>query len=259
MNPILESLYPDESVVARRRARGFPRLDPVPDQYTAYLHLEMWLCFLNGLDHAALVISCALVDFAVKNAVYYKAYVDAGCKFDPNQWDNVDGLEFGNVIGRAKTQGVVTKEQWQQLEWLREHVRNVYMHGATPEWLKDKAMSGVIVGNLDTGEVEERTVKLRENLSLQREARIRADRNACNEVIPIVDGLVRVLARGIVLRLEDWRTKNPSTAIKAQVDRILENMHKQGLEVDQIVMRDIPPDLVPPDKTNGPKTEGTPG
>jgi hypothetical protein len=47
MNPILEQIYPDDNVVARRRDRGFPPLTPPADQYTTYLHLEMWLCYLK--------------------------------------------------------------------------------------------------------------------------------------------------------------------------------------------------------------------
>ncbi len=50
MNPILEDLHPDKGAVARRRAKGFPPLHAATDHYTAYLHAEMGLCYLNGLE-----------------------------------------------------------------------------------------------------------------------------------------------------------------------------------------------------------------
>jgi hypothetical protein len=254
MNPILEDLYPGDNVVAGRQAKGYPPLDLVRDQYTAYLHLEMWLCYLNGLDHAAVVMSCALIDYAVKNALYVKAYVDGGCSFSPDEWDKIDCLEFGEAINMAKGRGVVTKDDWELLEWIRVHIRNEYMHGATPKWLKDKEM-GVVTGDLETGAVHERTVTLREDLSLQRQARIRADRNVCNKVIPLVDRLVRVLVQGIHQRVEEWRQRNPSTATRAQVERVLENIRKQGLSVDQIVMRDIPIEMRQPRASQEPGPE----
>lgn len=242
MNPILEGLYPDNDVVARRRAQGFAPLNPAPDQYTAYLHLEMWLCYLNGLDHAAIVMACALVDFAIKNTLYFKAHVAAGCKFDPAQWDNIDALEFAALIRLAKSRGVLTKEQWQALEKFRVRVRNVYMHGATADMVKDLDLE-VVEGDTQTGEVTERAFSLREDLSLQREVRLRSDRNTCNAVVPWIDECVRMLARDIAHWLEQWRALNPSSPTKAQVERVLENMHKDGHKGDLLIMKDVPPDM----------------
>lgn len=242
MNLILEGLYPDNDVVAKRRAKGFAPLSPALDQYTAYLHLEMWLCYLNGLDHAAVVMACALVDFAIKNTVYFKAYVEAGCKFDPAQWDKIDALEFAALLAMAKSRGVLTKEQWQYLDRFRKEIRNVYMHGATADSVKDLDLEAV-EGDTQTGEVTEGSFRVRNDLSLQRQVRIFADRNTCNVVIPRIDECVRMLAHDAVHRLEQWHSQNPSSLTRVQVERVLENMHKGAHKVDRVIMREIPPDM----------------
>jgi hypothetical protein len=146
----------------------------------------------------------------------------------------------------AKSHGVVTKDVWQQLEWLRKHIRNVYMHGQTPHWLKDKDAEGIIQGNLETGEVAERTVKLRENMTLQRYYRVGIDRNVCDQVVRLVDGLVRDLVAQSKKALDEWRQKNPSKPTRKQVERILQNMEKQGLEADLIITSDIPSGMPAP-------------
>jgi hypothetical protein len=191
-------------------------------------------------------MACALVDFAVKDAVYTDVWVKADCRFDPDEWDKIDGLKFGQAINRAKSARVVSKEEWKQLEWLREHVRNVYMHGATPAWLKDKDVQGIIQANLDTGEVAERAVRLREDMTLQRYYRVGADRNICDEVVRLVDRLVRTLVGRSWKALNEWRAKNPAGPTRAQVERVLQNMEKQGLQADLIIMSDIPVDMPAP-------------
>lgn len=246
MNPILEQVFPDKTVLAKRQAIGLPQLVPAMDAFTAYLHEEMRTCFLNGHDHAALVMACALLDFAVKDAIHFDVYVKRDCNFIPDEWDKIDELKFGQAINRAKSAGVVTKDEWNQLEWIREHVRNVYMHGQTPPWLKDKDAEGIIQGDLNTGEVAERTVKLREDMTLQRYYRTAIDRNICDHVVRLVDGLVRTLVARSKTALDEWKARNPSSPTRAQVDRVLRNMEKQGLQADLIITSDIPKDMASP-------------
>ncbi|MFQ5473080.1 MAG: hypothetical protein ACE5FA_09375 [Dehalococcoidia bacterium] len=260
MNPILENIYPDKTVFERRQRIGLPQLTPAMDAFTAYLHEEMRACFLNGHDHAALVMACALMDFAVKNAIHFALFVKADCVFDPDTWDEIDKLEFAPAINRAKSAGVVTKDEWKELEWLRKHIRNIYMHGQTPPWLKDKDAEGIIQGNLETGEVMEQTVKLREDMTLQRYYRTGVDRNICDQVIRLVDGLVRKLVVRSKNALDGWKAKNPSKPTRHQVERILHNMEKQGLEADLIIASDIPADMpnpsAEPDAGSGDSDEG---
>ena len=152
MNEILENLYPVKDVVARRQAQAFPPLLPRTDLFSGYLHEEMRQCYLNGHDHAALVTACALIDSTIKDAIHLSAFVEADCVFDVAEWDKIDAMKFGQAINMAKSRGVVAKAEWEELEWMREHIRNVYMHGQTPHWIKDKDDT-VYIGDVMTGEV----------------------------------------------------------------------------------------------------------
>ncbi len=176
MNPILEQLYPDKTVVARRRQAGFPPLSGTLDAFTAYVHDDMRACYLNGCDPAAIVTACVLIDFALKDAIHFDAFVKAEQKFNAKQWDQIDGFDFSTSINSARARGVVNKDECKQLHWLRKEVRNVYPHGQTPDWIKNKS-EDIWEGNLDTGDVQRRTVSVRDNIVLQRQIRIVADRN----------------------------------------------------------------------------------
>jgi len=259
MNPILESIYPDKGVIARRQSIGLAPLLSRYDPFTDYLHEEMRQCFLNGHDHAAIVVACALVDFAVKDAVYVEAFVKAGCEFNADEWDEIDGLSFGDAINRAKLCGVVSKKQWKHLEWIREHVRNVYMHGQTPHCIKDKDDT-FWKGNLETGELTETTVNVRDEIVLQRVIRIAADRNICDQVVRLVDAIVRTLCARSDKAIALWKAKYPFKHTRAQLERMIENMRERGIGPDFIITGDLPLDSPPAtddlssndDRTSGP-------
>lgn len=84
MNEILERIYPDKQLLARRQAAGLPVLAPWTNAFTAYLHEEMRMSFLNGHDHCALVTSCALIESAVKNSIHFHSFVKADREFKPD-------------------------------------------------------------------------------------------------------------------------------------------------------------------------------
>lgn len=240
LNPLLEDIHPDNGVVARRQARGFPPLKPPLDHYTAYLHLEMWLSYLKGLDHAAVVTACALLESTLKSALYLLHHAKAEFAFDRVAWDSIDELEFGRAASMAKSKGLVTKEEWQQLEWFREHIRNDYMHGATPKWLKDKPADDFVQAELETGEVKEAEGTLGDHFVPQRIARVAADRNACNEVVPAADRLVRIISANALANVEQYKREHPSSATVKQLEQVLENIQKQGMDVNTLIMSDIP-------------------
>lgn len=251
MNKILENLYPDKDIVARRRGQPIPPLLPRTDLFSGYLHEEMRQCYLNGNDHAAIVTACALIDSTIKDAIHMQAFTKADCVFDPDVWDKIDAMKFGQAINMAKRRGIVTKDEWKKLEWLREHIRNVYMHGETPHWIKDKKDT-VMIGDLDTGKVEKVTVNVREDIVLQRTVRIVADRNVCEQVVALVDGFARMLNTRSIKDLEEWKKMNASKPTREQVDRVLRSMQKQGLEADLIITADYPDDApaAPEELTN---------
>ena len=244
MNAILERVFSANHLVERRRRRGLPtQLVPCTDTFTAYLHEEMRQTYLNGHDHAAIVTACALIDFCVKDAIYFEQFVAQDCVFSPDEWDQIDRLEFGKAVNLAKTQGLVTKDEHKKLKWLRKHIRNVYMHGQTPPSLKQKDFDGLVEGNLETGEVTVNTVSLHDNIVMQRMMRLVMDRNTCEIVIPLVDRLVRSVSVRSQDILQDWKKRNPSKPTVKQVQRVLAAMQHAGLDADMIVTSDYPVDF----------------
>lgn len=146
----------------------------------------------------------------------------------------------------AKRRGIVTKAEWKQLEWIRTEIRNVYIHGETPRWIKDKTVT-FVKGDLDTGEAVEVTCRVRDDIVLQQQFRIVADRNVCNGVIRLVDKIVRKLVAGEVKVSEEWQRENGSKPTREQVDRVLDTIRQKGLnQGDLIVMNDYPDDTSSP-------------
>ncbi len=245
MNHFMESFYPAGDIVMRRQASKCLPLDPPLDSFTAYLHEEMRQCYLNGLDHAAIVTACALADSAVKAAIYMNEFVKAEGDFDAKEWDEIDGLNFGEGIDKAKKHGVVTKAEAEQLHWLRKHIRNPYMHGETPPWSKEFVPEGVMIADANTGEVKEWKGKLRDDIALQRQMRLVADRNACCQIVPLVDALVRAIGRRATDKLKAWRDQHGDRITSEQINQALDKMLAQGFVPDQIIASDIPDELKP--------------
>ncbi len=245
MNHFMESFYPAGDIVMRRQASKCLPLDPPLDSFTAYLHEEMRQCYLNGLDHAAMLTACALADSAVKAAIYMDEFVEAGGVFDSDRWDAIDGLKFGQAINLAKSRNVVTKDEHEKLEWLREHIRNPYMHGETPPWSKEFIPDGVMVADTQTGQVKDWRGKLRDDIALQRRMRLVADRNACCQVVPLVNGLVCVIGKRALDKLKTWRDRDGEKVTSQDIMRALDKMLAQGFVPDQIIASDIPDELKP--------------
>lgn len=245
MNHFMEGFYPGDDLVRRRQASRCLPLDPPLDSFTAYLHEEMRQCYLNGLDHAAILAACALIDSAIKASIYVDDLVSADGEFKAEDWDRIDALKFGAAINMAKSRGVVTKDEHEKLEWLREHIRNPYMHGETPPWSKEFVPDGVMVADLHTGEAKAWEGKLRDDITLQRRMRLVADRNACCQVVPLVDGLVRVIGKRALDKLNAWRVTEGDKVTSDQIKTALDKMLDQGFVPDQIITSGIPEELMP--------------
>jgi hypothetical protein len=227
MNRILENIYPDKNVLASRQADPLPCLPGGFDPFTEYLHEEMRQCYLNGHDHAALVTACALLESAVKVAIYVVELAKCGYVDNPDEWDKIDSLEFGPAVNRAKAQGLVTKEEWKKLEYMREFIRNPYMHGQTPDWVKDQDYE-VMVGDLETGAVAEDSLRGRRDPGIQRVIRICADRNVCDWFVRFVDGCVRTLVARSRSLLDEQKKANPFNATPEQIERVGRRMQELG-------------------------------
>lgn len=240
MNAVMESVYTDRSLLEQRQANPLSPLGTPLDPFSSYLHEEMRQCYHNGHDHAAIVTACAVLDSVLKDAIYFDEYIKADCRFARSTWDEIDGLEFGPLIHRARRNGVTDKKQHKALEWFRKNVRNVWMHGSTPPDLKDFVIVDVVQANLQTGRVRARAIKAGSNLPLQRMMRIVADRKWCAQVVPFADGMIRALTSACHGRLQEWSKRHPGKSSRKRLERVLKHVEQRGINPDFIMVRDTP-------------------
>lgn len=248
MNFVLEGIVnqfsPGEDTIADRNKCPIPVLpmSPALDAYTAYLHEEMRQSYLNGLDHAAIVTACALLEYTLKEAVYSELHFRDERKFNKVKWNEVESKDFSTIMNWAKSLGILSKAGHKQLESFRNTVRNNYMHGTTPDRVK-KTKWQVFDGNWKTGEVELREIELNEDLSLQRMCRLVYDRMQCAPVVEFVDKAVRDFLENRNLALKKWEEDHPGQKpTREQFDTVLTKLRDHGFEDGMAITRDLPID-----------------
>ena len=115
------------------RVYNMPELDP--------LRFEISLCLLLGLDQAALTLTNHLTEWFIKLMVIYYETIQKQKDPDPTKSivtnvselfkegiDSYMGKEMGIIISRAKTLGIITKDEWKQLDLIRDQYRNSFGH-----------------------------------------------------------------------------------------------------------------------------------
>lgn len=246
MNFVMEKFskmfQPNVDVVGTRSKNPIPPLTMTKalDAYTAYLHEEMRQAYLQGLDHAAIVVACSLLEYAIKSSLYYEEFVKAGHKFSQGKWDEIEAKEFGEVINWAKRSGLISKEEHKRLESFRKAVRNFYMHGSTPDQVK-RTVLPTYVGDLRSGDVQKDDIDVATNLPLQRIVRIAFDRQQCDSVVRFVDMAVRkVLDRKDARIAEAESTNKADSPTDAQFKTIIDKLTKAGVHGMMAIGKELP-------------------
>ena len=249
MNFVLEEVFgnfrKDIDVVKERNEHALDVLPtgPALDAYTAFLHEEMRQCYLQGLDHAAIVMACALLEFTIKADIYFEEYLKAGRQFDQAKWNEIESKEFAKLINWAKSLGLISKNGHKMLESFRVSVRNNYMHGSTPKRVKQTKLQ-VFEGNWQTGEAKIREIELGTDLALQRMYRVAYDRMQCEQVIPFVDQAVREHVANMNVKLGECEKKHPSPVASIEdLDAMMEKMKAQGFDGGMALIREVPDEI----------------
>jgi len=229
MNPVMEQFFGTRGLTLTHRAElVVPLLPRDAGLFIQYLHIEMWQCFINGHDHAAIVTASALLEHAIKDAIFFDAHLQADKVFDRSTWDKIDGLELGQAIQYARSRGIITKEEKKRLFAFKDQIRNKWMHGETPAEVKATCIPEIVEANYRTGEVKKVRVDLGDNAMFQKIGRILADREMAPNVVDFVDRIVRELNTINEEKLLRWReAKGDTPPTKEQVDRVLENIRQQ--------------------------------
>lgn len=126
---------------------GYPELDPLRD--------EICKCLICGLNQAAVTLTNHLVESSIKKCLALKHSIDN--KHDDMKLEDAfksgiekyDKLELEDTINRARTQGLITKEQKKQLKKFKDDFRNPYSHATSAEIFKDTAIKGKTISLID--------------------------------------------------------------------------------------------------------------
>ncbi len=158
---------------------GMPELDP--------LRNEISLCIMFGFHQAAITLTNHLIEWFIKLMLIYKDSIEKSKSKEASK-SSVENLEeyfadgisnymdkdMSSTISRAKTLGILTKEQWKILDKIREDFRNAFGHADSSKIFKD---SKIEITGLST---EKRNLNI-ENQSLRTVSKI-----------PIIHGLLKV-------------------------------------------------------------------
>jgi len=175
-----------------------PALSMFFDHFTAYMYEEMRQCYLNCLDHSAIIAGCVALEAVIKSTSYLKWFVENGKqKHDSILWNRIDGMEFGGSINYACRIGLISKGLKKRLHSFRTHMRNKYLHGETPPGIKDAIWKNVGILNVRTHKTEIRDLELKEAIHLQRIARMINDCNLSPYVVTFVYEVIQRIYTGL--------------------------------------------------------------
>lgn len=128
---------------ALERVKQLPPLPNIPLHAITLQYVEILKCIALGLNGAAISLSAILVEHMLKYAVYTVEM--GGFKTNnPQKLDEIENVEFGNIVGRAAKNRLLSKIEKKALNEFREGVRNPYLH-----YNLKKITTSVVVKNVE--------------------------------------------------------------------------------------------------------------
>jgi hypothetical protein len=132
--PLVSKIY--------HRPYDMPELDP--------LRHEISLCIMFGLHQAAITLTNHLIEWFIKLILIYNESTRNNRPIDKNKSivdnieehfsggiDNYIGKDMSETINKAKSLGLITKEQWKKLDKIRQDYRNSFGHADSSKIFKD--------------------------------------------------------------------------------------------------------------------------
>lgn len=218
-----------ERAVARREANSIPPLFDVAEPVVRYIHAELRCCYYTGLDHAAILTAAALVERGLKVAIVCDIFSDTGC--DPKVVDDVETRDLARAAQWAKQRGLLSKDEWRFVDEFREHVRNCWMHGSTPQSLKD---TNVPVGilNLTTHEVSNETVRVGDTPVLRQSGQVVADARHVDSVVALAHCVVCILSANVCVQDSLRRLERDEGYGRDNHDRLVDEIRQKMSEME---------------------------
>ena len=205
------------------------------DLFIRYLHEEMRCCYLLGIDHAAIVMACVLVERSLKLGILTELNRPGIQPLSSERINEVEEKPLADCANWAKSLGLLDKQGCKQIDKFRDLVRNVWLHGRTAEYVKE-TMVPMHVLNPKTQQIRAEVRRSGDSVLLMQLGQIRADTQHVEECVLLAHGLSAALeathlARDSVCRLQH-DPHYSEAAHRECLDRLKDIMKNMGFVVD---------------------------
>jgi len=195
---------------AYEKPYSMPELDP--------LRHEITLCLMFGLHQAAITLTNHLIEWFIKLILIYNHSIANEKPIDKSK-NIVDNLEehfsggiknyinkdMSDTIRAAKSLGLLTKDQWRELDKIREDFRNAFGHADSSKIFKDSeiGLTGVSIADDKFKADENKSVKISNVPIIQGSLKIKfAESNAIPYFL-YIDELIRSTLLKLFPDIED--------------------------------------------------------
>ena len=187
----IDLLFSTTKKHALARAKQLPEFPQMPHA-VASLYGEIINCIIFGLYGAAITLSGILVEFVLKHCTYVR---EAGgyAHYDPKHWDEFEQITFGRAIKRAAKAGLINPTQIADLNRFKNVVRNPYSNYNIRKITASVIWDKVQVVKLDTGDVEEKTIRAKDDPIMQAHAKPLVDQKDVLHLFGFADAVTRAL------------------------------------------------------------------
>jgi hypothetical protein len=192
-NEYLDSVFSeDNKKKAKERLQRLPELPNIPVPAVTSIYKEILKNIALGLNGTAITLSCVLVEYMLKFSAY-KVEMGGFKRYDSAKLDEFEKLEFGDAVGRATKNGLLSKQEKKELHEFRDKIRNPYLHYNLKKITSKIYIKGLKTLNTKTGEVEIKDVRAEDDPVIQAQAKPFADENQINEVFSFANKIVHSL------------------------------------------------------------------
>jgi len=186
----------DKKEKALNRVKKLPQLANIPVPAITNIYKEILKCIAHGLNGAAITLSCVLLDHMLKYSIF-KVEMNGFVTYDQEKWDQIEGLAFGDAIGRAASCKLITKEERKALHEFREKVRNPYLHYNLLNIVKDVTAHNIQTLEISSGNVTTSTISAADDPTIQPSAKAFVDEKNLPLIFSFVNEFVAKLWKKI--------------------------------------------------------------
>jgi hypothetical protein len=174
---------------AIERLQKLPQLPDIPVPAIISIYREILKNIALGLNGAAITLSCVLVEYVLKVASY-KVEIGGFKRYDAAMLDEFEKLEFGDAVGRAAKNGLLSGQEKKDLHQFRDKFRNPYLHYNLKKITSKIYIKDLKVLNTKTGEIDTKDVRAEDDQVIQAQAKPFADETNVHEVFRFANKLV---------------------------------------------------------------------